>query len=54
MNAAKYAPWHTNRFLIFQWAGNGITFIGLSIPYASAYKRHAKNAVQLYNDGLLK
>ncbi|MFN0016090.1 MAG: hypothetical protein ACKVU2_16225 [Saprospiraceae bacterium] len=32
-------------------AGIGAGFIVLSIPFSSAYNKHAKNAVNLYNSG---
>jgi len=38
----------------FNWtqAGIGLGFIGISIPYSIAYRRHAKNSVRFYNIGL--
>ena len=34
------------------FAGIGVGLIGLSIPFSSAYSKHAKNAVRIYNAGL--
>lgn len=33
-------------------AGVGAGLIGVSIPFSSAYSKHAKNAIRIYNDGL--
>lgn len=33
-------------------AGIGAGLIAISIPFSTAYSRHAKNAVRIYNDGL--
>ncbi len=33
-------------------AGIGAGLIGVSIPFTAAYNKHAKNAVQYYNQGL--
>jgi hypothetical protein len=33
-------------------AGIGAGFIVVSIPFSSAYTKHAKNAVKIYNNGL--
>ncbi|MGV3502970.1 MAG: hypothetical protein ACO1O1_04635 [Adhaeribacter sp.] len=33
-------------------AGVGAGLIGISIPFSSAYSKHAKNAVRRYNEGL--
>ncbi len=35
-------------------AGIGAGLIILAIPFGSAYSKHAKNAVRIYNNGLLK
>ncbi len=39
-----------------EWAmaGIGAGFIGLSIPFSVAYKKHSKHAVAIYNEGINK